>query len=155
MELDKDLIERFRAKFGISDMDSPEWVTNGEKVVGLPKPDSFLKFAYIPLGRFRLKKGIEREKKRTIFLFNRQGVKSILLFGAMTVVKRRRILELGLYKGHLVTVSNGEWMVVIAPLMKEEDTIPYDLNVSDLIDERDLDKYREATLWFKMLKGGE
>lgn len=156
MELDKDLIERFRTKFGIDeDLGVPEWITNGDRVVGLPNPDVFDRNAFLNLGRFRLKVGINRDKKKTISLFNNEGVKSRLLFGAMTVVRRKRILELGLYRNHIITVSNGRWMVVIAPIMKEEEATPYDLSLSELIDERDIGKYREATLWLKMLKGGE
>lgn len=155
MELDKELIERFRAKFGTSDSDGPEWITEKGRIVGLPHPDLFVKDVFVHLGRFRLRVGINRVKEKTIGMFNNQGVKSRLLFGAMTVVKRRKILELGLYKRHLVTVSNGKWMVVIAPILREEETTPYDMNLSELIDERDIEKYREVTLWFKMLKGGE
>lgn len=155
MELDRELIERFRAKFGISSEDGPEWITDRERVIGLPYSEHFDRSAYLHLGRFRLKVNINRAEKRTIGTFNKEGVKSRFLFGAMTVVKHWKILELGLYKGHLLAVSNGEWMVVIAPTLKEEDSIPYDVNLSELIDERDIEKYREATLWFKMLKGGE
>ena len=157
MELDKELIERFRAKFGISTNNpTKEWITDGDNIVGLPHPDLFDKNIFLNLGRFRLKRGIDRKKKRTIGLFNSEGIKSGLLFGAMTVVRRRRILELGLYKGHLPTISNGGWMVVIAPVMGGDGSLdPYDLDLSELISERDIRIYKEAILWFKMLKRGE